>query len=78
MEISKLLTYSFSKNVGPKDRVFRIISGITIAVIPLFITVTKSISILLLIAGLAWMATGIVSRCGAYYLLGLSTRKKNN
>ena len=37
MQMSRLFTYSFDPNVGPYDRVFRIISGLALAIFP-FVT----------------------------------------
>ena len=76
MSIGKLLTYTFASNVGSIDRIFRILSGVALAASPwTLISVSQSAAIALTIAGLAWFMTGVVSRCGMYYMLGLSTKK---
>lgn len=77
MQISKLITYSFAKNVGAKDRVFRMVSGLALAIIPWMIGFPLGIGIVLTIGGIAWFGTGVVSRCGAYYIFGHSTRKRS-
>ena len=78
MKIFKLITYTFDRNVGPKDRIFRILSGLTLAATPWISGAPQVLTIVLTVAGLAWFMTGVVSRCGAYYLLGLSTWKKRS
>ncbi|WP_411891585.1 DUF2892 domain-containing protein [Yoonia sp. SDW83-1] len=77
MKISKLFTYSFDPNVGPIDRVFRIISGAALAVLPWIgvIAVPQVAAIVMTVFGTAWFMTGAVSRCGMYYMLGLSSKK---
>lgn len=76
MKISRLVTYSFDPNVGPIDRVFRLISGLLLAALPWsgLVVMPGWLSIVLTVFGAAWFMTGAVSRCGMYYLLGLSTR----
>lgn len=73
MEIRKLLTYSFTPNVSTPDRVFRVFSGAGLAVLPALVSVPLWATVTLAVFGLAWAATGVVSRCGMYYLLGYST-----
>jgi len=76
MKLSELITYRFAPNVGNADRVFRVFSGLTLAVIPWtsIVSVPDWAAIAMTVAGVAWFITGVVSRCGIYYLLGLSTR----
>ena len=76
MKLSKLFTYSFDPNVGPVDRVFRIVSGAVLAILPWIgaVAMPQTLAIVLTVFGAAWLMTGVVSRCGMYYLLGLSTR----
>jgi Protein of unknown function (DUF2892) len=74
MQLGKLLTYSFDHNVGSVDRLFRIVSGAALAAAPfVFFPIDGPIRYLMLAAGLAWLMTGIVSRCGMYYMFGFSS-----
>ncbi|MCU0676960.1 MAG: DUF2892 domain-containing protein [Myxococcota bacterium] len=72
-KLSPLFTYSFSPNVGRWDRVFRIVSGVALAATGWVVGLGPLASGLLTASGIAWALTGLVSRCGVYYLLGYST-----
>lgn len=73
MNVRELVTYSFTENVGRADRVFRVLSGLAVAVAGWLLRVPLWASIAMTGAGLAWLLTGVVSRCGVYYLLGFTT-----
>jgi hypothetical protein len=69
MERKKLVTLAFERNVGPKDRIWRlVIAGWELA-LPLWA------STLLCVLGGMWFLTGVLSKCSIYYLLGVSTRR---
>lgn len=73
MTLKRLFTYSFDPNVGALDRFARITSGLALIAVPSLIGAPGWGVILLGAAGLAWAATGVLSRCGVYYLFGVST-----
>ena len=73
MNAKSLLTLSFDKNVGPRDRVFRLVSGAAVASAGWLVHAPLGTAIGLSIGGAVWMATGVLSRCSIYYLLGYST-----
>lgn len=73
MNAKTLLTLSFDKNVGPRDRVFRLASGAAAASAGWLVQAPWGTAIGLSVAGAAWMATGVLSRCTIYYLLGYSS-----
>ena len=73
MNAKSLLTLSFDKNVGPRDRVFRLASGAATASAGWLAHAPLGMAVGLSLAGAVWMATGILSRCSIYYLLGYST-----
>ena len=73
MDPLKLVTLSFDKNVGTPDRVFRLLSGAALTGAgwalgaPLWLAIAASV------LGLMWTATGVLSKCSIFYLLGRST-----
>ena len=73
MNPREFLTYSFSKNVGSTDRLLRIGSGALMSTGAWLLGIPIWAQGALTILGIAWAATGIVSRCGLYYLFGYST-----
>jgi hypothetical protein len=73
MNAKNLLTLSFDKNVGPRDRVFRLASGAATASAGWLVHASLGVAVGLSVAGVVWMATGVLSRCSIYYLLGYST-----
>jgi len=77
MKLSRLLTYSFEPNVGSLDRVLRIISGALIAIAPwtTMVSLPSLASVIISAVGVAWLITGLMSRCGMYYTFGFSTLK---
>jgi hypothetical protein len=89
MNIREFVTYSFSPNVGPTDRVLRMTSGAAIATAgaaalaapwwgdaPAF--ASAGLGAAALAFGAAWFYTGAVSRCGVYYLSGMSTLRRES
>jgi Protein of unknown function (DUF2892) len=73
MNAKPLLTLSFAKNVGPRDRVFRLASGVAVAAAGWLLHAPLGMAVGLSVAGAVWVATGVLSRCSIYYLLGYST-----
>jgi hypothetical protein len=73
MNVKSLMTLSFDKNVGPRDRVFRLVSGAAAASTGWLLHAPLNVAIGLSAAGVVWMATGVLSRCSIYYLIGYST-----
>lgn len=76
MKITELITYTFSKNVGTADRIFRVLSGLGLAVAPWLMNIQMTLQIPIAIFGVAWFLTGVTRRCGMYHMLGVSTLKK--
>ena len=76
MQLPQLITYRFAPNVGPFDRVFRLLSGAALAALSWIGIISPPLwlAIALTVFGVAWFMTGALSRCGMYYLLGFSTR----
>ncbi|TAK28627.1 MAG: DUF2892 domain-containing protein [Myxococcaceae bacterium] len=72
MDIKKLVTLTFDKNVGTADRAFRLASGLALVGAAWWLR-PGAASWALGVLGLMWTATGVLSRCSIYYLLGYST-----
>lgn len=73
MDLKKLMTLTFAKNVGPVDRVVRLVSGAVLTGAGWFWHVPLPGAVAMSVFGVMWMATGVLSRCTIYYLLGYST-----
>jgi Protein of unknown function (DUF2892) len=73
MELGKLMTLRFARNVGGPDRVARLVSGAGLAVAGWAFDVPTGAAIAMTVGGVMWLATGVLSKCSIYYLLGYST-----
>jgi len=73
MSVKKLLTLSFDKNVGARDRLFRLATGAATALGPWLLNEPRGAAVGVSIIGVVWMATGVLSRCTIYYLFGYSS-----
>jgi len=74
MNLKNLVTLTFEKNVGTPDRVFRVLSGGGVIGVGWIVALPLWARIALTAFGVMWTATGVLSRCSIYYLLGYSTR----
>ncbi len=59
-------------NVGPIDRILRIVIGLVIAVLGVIYTSYWGV------VGIALMATGVFGYCGLYLLFKINTNKKKS
>ena len=67
-------------NVGSADRLFRIIVGAALIILPLLgylASASSTLGIVLMVAGAVLVITGFVSFCPVYRLIGASTRAKS-
>jgi hypothetical protein len=64
------------KNMGTADRVTRILLAIVFGVLYFTNVVTGTFGIILLILGIVFLLTSVVSFCPLYLPLGLSTCKR--
>lgn len=62
------------KNVGSVDRIIRIVIGLAL-VVGFFMNTGATYSWLYLVGGAIALATGIMSSCGLYSIIGVSTCK---
>lgn len=73
MSFKELVTLGFDKNVGPADRVFRLLSGAALTALGWALGAPQWASITMSVLGVMWLATGVLSKCSIYYMLGYST-----
>lgn len=73
MDVKRLLTLTFDKNVGTLDRTLRLASGAALTGAGWYFALPIWASIPMSVFGLMWFLTGVLSRCSIYYLLGYST-----
>ncbi|OQX72245.1 MAG: hypothetical protein B6D61_14450 [Bacteroidetes bacterium 4484_249] len=64
------------KNMGMTDRAFRIIAAIVLGILYFTNVITGTLGIILLIVGVIFLLTSLVSFCPIYPLLGLNTKNK--
>ena len=68
-------------NVGSTDRIFRIIAGAALILLPLLGIVSSTaatLGIIMMIVGAILLLTGFVSFCPLYRIIGASTRAKTD
>jgi hypothetical protein len=75
MELRKLVTLTFERNVGTPDRVFRLLSGAGLVAASWTLPLPLWAAVILSVFGAMWFATGVLSKCSIYYLLGRSTHR---
>ena len=73
MQIRKLLTLSFDRNVGALDRILRITLGAALAASPAFVPMPSGVLYAVVIVGAMIALSGFLARCTVYYLLGYRT-----
>ena len=62
--------------MGITDRTLRIIAAIVLGVLYFTNVITGTLGIILLIVGIVFLLTSLVSFCPAYPLLGMNTKNK--
>ena len=73
MDLTKLVTLGFDKNVGSADRVFRLVSGASLVAAGWYLDVPTWARVVLAVIGVMWTATGVLSKCSIYYAVGYSS-----
>ncbi len=73
MDLTKLVTLGFDKNVGSADRVSRLLSGGALGAAGWYFDLPLWASIPMTVLGVMWTATGLLSKCSIYYALEYST-----
>lgn len=73
MDMKKLVTLTFDKNVGPLDRAGRLVVGAGIAGVGWYLALPLWASISLSVLGALTVLTSVLSKCSIYYVLGYSS-----
>lgn len=73
MELKRLVTLSFDKNVGTGDRILRLVGGAALTGGGWYLGVPTWASGIMIVLGLMAVLTAILAKCSIYYLLGYST-----
>jgi hypothetical protein len=63
------------KNMGSADRIIRIVVAIILAILYFTGTISGTLGIVLLVIGVVFLLTGLVSFCPLYLPFGISTCK---
>lgn len=66
------------KNMGTVDRVFRILVAIVIAILYLADVISGTTALILLVVGVVFLLTSLVSFCPLYAPFGFRTCKRSN
>ena len=61
------------RNVGPEDRVVRVVVGVGLLVLLYFVPMSQIGQILVGIAAVVLILTGLLARCMLYKMLGIDT-----
>jgi len=64
------------KNMGTVDRVIRVILAAILVVLYLTNTITGTLGLVLVVLGVVFLLTSLISFCPLYFPFGISTRKK--
>lgn len=73
MNLKRFVTLTFDRNVGTRDRIFRLVSGLSLAIGAWCVGLPLAAAIPLSVLGAMWTLTGVLSKCSIYYALGYST-----
>jgi hypothetical protein len=73
MDLTKLLTMRFDRNVGTADRVARVAGGAAVMAAGWLLAVPAGYGIATTVFGFMTALSGLASRCTIYYALGYSS-----
>ena len=66
------------KNVGPTDKVLRLLMAVAIIALYLGNLISGTLAIVLLAVAIIFVVTAFLNFCPIYWSMGLSSRKKEN
>ena len=67
---------SFNKNMGSTDRIVRIVAAIIMLFLAIWVVTNSILSTILIILGVIFILTSVVSFCPLYLPFKISTSKK--
>lgn len=73
MDVKKLATLTFDRNVGTLDRAHRLVLGAAVAAAGWYFALPDALAVAMAVLGGLWFLTGVLSKCSIYYMLGYST-----
>lgn len=63
------------QNIGDMDRIIRLVGGIILVLLGVFVPMALAAAVVLIVIGLYFVVTGFIRSCPLYSALKMSTKK---